>query len=436
MLEDEEIIEILNDWNFWSREQNTGIVRNEYLSCLRKLSGTKEIIDVTGVRRCGKSTILKQLIKDMISKGAKKEKMLYVNFEEVQFEPELSLQFLQRVYLAYQKYVNRAEESCIFLDEIQNIPKWEKWVRTIYDKHDGKIKVFVSGSSANLLRSELSSTLTGRHITLEIYPLSFKEFLSFKGMDITSKQGAILRSKQIRMLFVDYLEKGGFPEAVLRDDAATLLGQYFDDIVYRDVAERHKIREINIVRSIAIYLFTNTSKYFTYNKIKNSLPSKPSLETVIKYIDYLESAFLVFSVPIYSYKTMEQLRQPRKVYCIDTGMRNAICFRFRENLGQLAENCVYLELRRRKKEVYYWKDRYNEVDFVIKEGMKPSELIQVCWNLKDKSTRDREVKGLLKGMSEFGLDRGLIISEDYEGTETIGKKKIVYVALWKWMLGF
>lgn len=285
MLEDEEIIEILNDWNFWSREQNTGIVRNEYLSCLRKLSGTKEIIDVTGVRRCGKSTILKQLIKDMISKGAKKEKMLYVNFEEVQFEPELSLQFLQRVYLAYQKYVNRAEESCIFLDEIQNIPKWEKWVRTIYDKHDGKIKVFVSGSSANLLRSELSSTLTGRHITLEIYPLSFKEFLSFKGMDITSKQGAILRSKQIRMLFVDYLEKGGFPEAVLRDDAATLLGQYFDDIVYRDVAERHKIREINIVRSIAIYLFTNTSKYFTYNKIKNSLPSKPSLETVIKYIE-------------------------------------------------------------------------------------------------------------------------------------------------------
>ena len=435
MLTDEEIIEILYEWNFWRKEQNTGIVRKGYVECLRKYSKAKEIIDITGVRRCGKSTLMKQLMKDMISGGTERERILYVNFDEVMFEAELSVELMERIYSAYQKYVNREEESYIFLDEVQNIPKWEKWVRTAYDKHDGRIKIFVSGSSANLLKSELSSILTGRHLTLEIYPLSFREYLTFKGIDVKSKQDAVLQSKKIKMMIIDYLEKGGFPEAVLRDDSKVLLKQYFDDIIYRDIAERHKIREINIVRNIAIFLLTNTSKYFTYNKIKNSMPMKPSLETVIKYIDYLDSAFLTFSVPIFSYKVTEQFQHPRKTYCIDTGLRNAVCFRFRENLGQLAENCVYLELRRRKKEVYYWNDRYNEVDFVVKEGLRVSELIQVCWNLMDKHTKKREVKGIMRGMEEFGLERGLIISENYEGIETSGDKKIIYVPLWKWLLG-
>ncbi len=434
MLTDEEIIEILYEWNFWRREQNTGILRKGYVERLRKYSKAKEIIDITGVRRCGKSTLMKQLMKDMISRGTGNEKILYVNFDEVLFDAELSVELMERIYSAYQKYIYRGEEAYLFLDEVQNVPKWEKWVRTAYDKHEGRIKIFVSGSSANLLKSELSSVLTGRHMTVEIYPLSFREYLTFKGIDVRSEKDAVIQSKKIKMMIHDYLEKGGFPEAVLRDDSATLLKQYFDDIIYRDIAERHKVREINVVRNLALFLLTNTSKYFTYNKIKNAMQMKPSLETVIKYVDYLDSAFLTFSVPIFSYKVTEQIQHPRKTYCIDTGLRNAVCFRFRENLGQLAENCVYLELRRRKKEVYYWADRYNEVDFVVKEGLRPSELIQVSWNIEDKYTKEREVKGIMRGMEEFGLKSGLIISENFEGMETIGDKKIVYVPLWKWLL--
>ncbi len=432
MLKDEEIIEILGDWNFWKEDRTTGIIRTEYLEKLKSLANSKEIIDITGVRRSGKSTLMKQLIHELILSGTKKEHTLYVNFEEAQFEPELSLQFLERIFGAYKKYINRDEEAYIFLDEIQNIDKWEKWVRTAYDKYEGKIKIFVSGSSAGLLRSELSATLTGRHMSFEVYPLSFREFLYFKGITVENERSIILESKKIKLMLMDYLEFGGFPEAVLRTDAKDILKQYFDDIVFRDVGKRHKIREIGTVRSVAVYLLSNISKYFTYNKLKNSIPSNPSLETVINYIDYLESAFLIFNVPVFSYKVKEQMQHPRKIYCIDTGMRNAVSFRFRENLGQIAENAVFLELKRNGKDVHYWMDGQSEVDFVVRTGLKPTELIQVCWNLDE--AMDREVKGLLKAMEEFKLKQGIIISENLEKEETINGKKIFFVPLWKWLL--
>lgn len=439
MLRKEEILEIVKDWNYWDRDVESKIFHR--VSYVKKILGflkTKEVVVLKGVRRSGKSTLLKQLVSDLCRQGVSKDQILIVNFEDSRFYPHLGLDLLERIFETYRTFVNQKKKCFVFLDEVHYVPMWEKWVRRYRDLYPDEVKIIVTGSSSKLLDSEYATALTGRTLPVTVFPLSFREYAEFNGLKLgKGPLDIISKKKEIVVLLKDYIEYGGFPE-FLSIKEKRLLESYLDDILYKDILERYSIRDTKLIRGIALYLLANVSKEYTYNSLRKTFNA--SLDLVRQYVSYMESAYLIFSMNMFSYSLKEQEVNPRKIYCIDTGLRNVMGFKFSQDYGRLYENVVFLELNRRTEdslsEIYYWKNGKLEVDFLIKEGLKPKQLIQVCWNIEDQDTKKRELKGLLTGMKEFKLKKGLVITEDFEGEETIDKKKIKYVPLWKWLLDY
>ncbi len=330
----------------------------------------------------------------------------------------------------------------IFLDEVQRIGEWEKYIRSIYDEFKGKIKIFISGSTSKLTSSELSFLLTGRHLTTEVYPLSFREFLSFK--NFTEKEFYIEHDiAQLKELLREYIEFGGFPEVVLLSSGKEeLIQTLFTDIINRDILPGTR-RKGEIVEDMAYFLCSNAGKLSSFSKLTGVLEStgiKVSVPTFEKYFSIMKAAFLFFDITIYSYKVKDQMQYPRKIYCIDTGFVNFAGFKFSEDKGRLMENLVALELQRRKSEnplidIFYWKDEQGkEVDFVIREGIKVKQLIQVTFASEDNMIKKREISGLIKAAEEFDCNDLLVITWEYGGVDLMGEKKIVYLPLWKWLL--
>jgi len=322
------------------------------------------------------------------------------------------------------------------LDEIQEVEKWEKWVLSMQELK--KAHLIISGSNAKLLSRELSTLLTGRHLDITVLPISFKEFLKFNNVFIKSKLDFISQEIEIKSFFRDYLEKGGFPEVVLRDNKREILLTYFKDILEKDLIKRYKIRKSEGLKELLNFYFSNVSSLITFSSLEKSL--KISADTIEKFSSYFENAYLLFFLKRFSFKVKEQEKSPRKVYAIDTGLVNAVGFRFSENLGKLAENIAFLELQRKKLKdsdlaIYYWKDeKHQEVDFVIKNKNLVTQLLQICWDLSDIKTREREIKSLIKASEELSCQNLLIITSDYEGEEKIKGKIIKFIPLYKWLL--
>jgi predicted AAA+ superfamily ATPase len=431
-MEKEKLIQVLLEQNRFI--QKVGIFREEYLSVIQKRMKMQETLALVGVRRCGKSTLAQQFL---VRSGVSKEEYLYINLEDPFFSGNLTLNLLDELYNAYSEFTG-VKLKYLVLDEIQNISHWEKWVRL---KQEGGLKIIVTGSSSKLLASEFSTVLSGRSTSLRIYPLSFKELLLFECLNFQDKRELLLQKNKIKSLLRRYLESGGFPRVVLEtsENKKVLLREYYESIVLRDVATRYAIREINLLQSLGVLLLTNISSLVSIGKLasvlQESFKYRMSLDTVSRFLSYFESAYLFFLVPIFSYKIKEQMQYPRKLYSIDLGLRNVVSFRFLEDLGKLAENLVFLELMRREKEIYYWKSPHDkEVDFVLKEGLKVKQLINVSWNVDDVKTKERERTSLLEAMGEFKLKEGLVITEDYEAIEEQNQTKIKYIPLWKWLL--
>ncbi len=418
-----EIIEILKDWNFWDRPLDCGITRPEYLSRIRALLESRQVISITGCRRSGKSYLMRQAAADLIKSGVDSRQILMVNFEDPRFI-KLDVRLLQDIYEAYTEYMPVGSNPYIFLDEIQEVEGWERWVRTFHELK--KAKVCISGSNAKLLSHELGTVLTGRHLDLTVFPLSFKEFLSFRGLP--SANSAALR---------EYLEIGGFPEAVSSAHRQEILLSYFEDILNKDLLRRFRVRKPEQLKSLAKYYLSNNSSQITFNSFEKSF--EISANTAEKFSGYLEDAYLVLFLKRFSFKVKVQEKSPRKAYCIDTGLANSIGFRFSRNWGRLAEAAVFLELKRRQfvaidSELYYWKDpQHREVDFIVKEGVKPAQAIQVCWQTGDLKTKEREIKGLLKAMAELSLKEGVVITEEHEEEQDISGRKIRFIPLVKWL---
>lgn len=350
-----------------------------------------------------------------------------MNFEEPKFSGLLSPEFLQQIYEAYLEIIKPDEKPWIFLDEVQNVPKWERFVRGLHEKKEANI--FISGSTAKLLGKELGTLLTGRWVDMKTYPLDFREFLLFKQMKIESKMDMLSNKVRIKQLLRDYLEFGGFPLVALKEEKEEILRRYFDDIVERDIAMRHKIRKTEKLKALARYYLTNFSSHVSYRRIAKFIGL--SLDSIERYSTYMAEAYLLFFVQKYSYSLKEQEVNPRVVYGIDAGLINITGFRFSDNLGKLYENTVFLSLLEGGKEVYYFKNR-GECDFLIKEGQRIVSAIQVSYEIKE--NREREVNGLLEAMDAFKLKEGLIITEDKEEEERIDGREIVYMPLWKWLL--
>ncbi|MDO8592235.1 MAG: ATP-binding protein [bacterium] len=431
-----EIMAVLDKWNFWSQRIDTGVRRPFYSEKLNKLLRMSEIVALTGVRRGGKSTLILQLIEELIEKGTKPKNTLYLNFEEPNFSDNLNVKFLVRIFDAYLEAFAPKGKIYLFLDEVQMVSGWERFVASLYDRK-ADVKIFVTGSSSKLLMGEISTLLSGRYISEVIYPLSFREFMDFKKENYSP---FLIKSPKLYNYLREYIEFGGFPKVVIEKDdygKKILLVEYFNSILERDILFRHKIKKEKDIREIANFSLANISgKISTYKLEKDLGISNPNSR---RYFEYFKEAFLLQFVPFFSYSVKKQMYNPQKVFSIDTGLRNAVSFKFSEDIGKLLENIVLLELLRKKEKPYYWEGK-TEIDFILRSGYKVSQLINVCYSL-DIKTEEREIRALEEGLAEFE-DAGakLIYWEGKPRTgsprsKLIKHKKIEYVNILDFLLG-
>ncbi|MEA3360253.1 MAG: ATP-binding protein [Thermodesulfobacteriota bacterium] len=431
-----DLLRILSEWNRW---WETGSVSPEltgkkrrYTHELSSLMDAREVKVLTGVRRSGKSTLFYQLIEGLLKdKGIPGNQIMLVNFED-----EALMHFtLEEIYNAYQTHLSPKGKVFLFLDEVQQKVGWERWIRKKYDLKEA-INFLVTGSSASLLSREYATLLTGRNLTTTIYPLSFLEVLHFSGIQIND---IYLVSQEMRNringVLIEYLQEGGFPEVVFQKQnlKRRLLNQYFQDIVYKDIVGRHGCHPTRI-KDLASYLMTNVANPTSLRALRGAFGY--GLNVIGDYLGYLEDAFLIFQVYLFDYSMKKQLVNPRKIYTVDNGIRNAVAFNFSRDEGRLLENAVFMELRRRERDIYYWKDkRGREIDFLIRKELKIESAIQVCSDPNDEKTVRREMSALDSAMKEYDLKEGLIITMNDAGTLKREIGTITLVPLYEWLLG-
>jgi uncharacterized protein len=392
---------------------------------------TQKVISLIGLRRAGKTFYFYQLINNLIEGSINPSQILYINFEDDRILP-LNVKELNTILEAYYElYPENIDETLyLFFDEIQNIDNWELFIRRVHDRKNARI--FITGSSSKLLSKEIATSLRGRTLSYYLFPLSFEEFLRFRQVTLNKDFEYTDARFRVKKLFSEYLYGGGFPEVVLEAEELRqdILRNYFEMFIYRDLVERFSIRNTSLLKSLVKFLITNIGTTFSvnsfYRTIKKDMPV--GKDTLMEYLSYLEDINLVYLVPIFSYSLKKQQVNPRKVYCIDNGLRNAVSFMFSKDEGRLAENLVFLELKRRNKEPYYWKNK-GEVDFVIKD--RDSSLTAINVSYTDEID-ERETKALLEFADEFSpkVKELILLTKDLEKTE--GRIKII--PLWKWLI--
>jgi predicted AAA+ superfamily ATPase len=379
---------------FW--QLDTGIEREQLLEIEGVISLPHAII-ISGLRRVGKSTLLAQLAHRL-----GQDKSYYLNFEDDRF---LGFQSEDANDL-YQILVELFGERKVFVvDEVQNVPDWEHFVRRFMDMG---FKFFITGSNASLLSRELGSRLTGRYVDLELFPFSFSEFLRFRQFAVPDLDRlTTVDMARLQQALSEYLQRGGIPDALKYPDLS-LLRTLYDDVLYRDIATRYRINEVRALKELAFYLMSNISSLISFNKLKQSL-RLGSVNTIKNYIEYLENSWLMFTLNVYDYSVKRQQIASKKIYSIDTGLVSEVGFSFSANTGKLLENVAFLALRRKTKEIYYYTTPAGyEVDFYLPES---NQLIQVAQNMDNPDTQEREVRALLDAMRVLKIPRGLILSD-------------------------
>ncbi len=419
-------------WNpFWNNEDKYfGVRKRADFENVLRLAKRKEAIFLSGVRRCGKTSLLFYLIEIFLKEKIPAQNILYLNLDD----ELLRHKKLEEIYLKYKElFPSLKGRIYIFLDEIQNIEDWERFVKNKYDSFED-IKFFITGSKSHIIKSESAALLTGRLIEHELYPLDFKEFLEFNGIEFEDKIKLAQNSVSIKSKFSEYLEFGGFPEVVLEKDERIkylLLKGYFEDIRDKDIIRYFGVKEIKKFENMLFHLISNASNLYSASKLGNIADLSASI--VKNYLDYAELAYLFLSLNHFNYSIKSQITNPRKIYSIDTGFINSVSFKFSENLGRLLENIVFLKLIREDYEIYYHKKKY-ECDFIIKDKNKIINAVQVCKSIESEETKKREIKGLSEAMNLYGLKKGLILTEDEEENFKIKDSEIEVKPIRLWLL--
>jgi len=363
--------------------------------------GSDFITIISGIRRCGKSTLLFQLINNL------GENFAYFNFEDPRvFGFDVGdFTKLEEIF---------ADRDFYFFDEIQNIEKWELFIRKL---HDRKKTICITGSNASLLSKELGTRLTGRNVQKELFPFDYAEFCKYLNLEYNQKS------------LEEYLTLGGFPTYLNTRDI-TYLQQLFKDILYRDIIVRYGVRNTKVIESIALFLISNVAKEFSFTSIKNTF-NVGSANSVVDYVSWFEDSYLLFSVPRFSWSLKSISVSPKKVYTIDTGFIAANSSSFSADKGRLFENMVFLHLRRTCKEMYYFKEK-GECDFLVKEKNTVKECIQVCYQLSS-DNQDREINGLLEAMKMFSHKKGTLITLNQNDSLVFEDKVITVISADKWL---
>ncbi|GAB4543500.1 MAG: ATP-binding protein [Thermodesulfovibrionia bacterium] len=398
---------------------------------------TGKVISITGVRRSGKTYMLFETIKGLLSSGIPKKRILYINFEDERFD--LRLQELDLILQSYRELYPdiRLSECYLFFDEVQNIQGWERFIRRLHDKVTRNI--FITGSSSRLLSREIATTLRGRTLTYEIFPLSFAEFLRFHDIEIDI-YNPVTKARIIN-LFEQFLLYGGFPEIIGLADIQLrnkILQEYLDVMLYRDLIERFNISNISVLRYFLKRVFENITSPLSVNKIYNELRSqgyKLGKNTLYEFLDAAEAIYLFLIIKKYHGSVLKQELGEKKAYAIDNGLLNAITYKFSKDLGKLLENTIFLELCKRGdgENTYFYKNK-KEVDFIIIERERVNEIIQVSYSISDRITLKREIEGLMTACKTFGIKEARLITYSEEDELVEGGIKINIIPAYKWIL--
>ena len=393
-----------------------------------------KVITLVGARRSGKTYVLFNLMDRLIKSGVDFRNILYVNFEDERID--IKHNELDLILKAYNElYPDIRNKDCyLFFDEIQNIDNWERFIRRVYDSVTKNI--FITGSNSKFLSSDIATSLRGRTVSFGVFPLSFKEYLRFGKVEIDIYSSKSL--SKINNYLLRFLKNGGFPEVFDYDDNMRnrTLQEYFNVMIYRDMIERYKIKNTAVLKYFLKRILASATKQFSVNTIYNELQSsgfKIGKNQLYEFLEACQNIFLAFVLNKYTYKLVARELGERKIYAIDNGLLNAVSFKFSDDIGKTMEQAVFLELKRRGREVYFYKEKY-ECDFVVKDRHSVTEVIQVSSTLTDKKTAEREIRGITEACRHFGLKKGIIITGDeFQDIESDGLK-VRNVPLYRWLL--
>ncbi|MFA4646383.1 ATP-binding protein [Pyrococcus kukulkanii] len=394
-------------------------------------------VSVYGLRRTGKTYLLYLAMKRLIDEGLPIERIFYVNFEDERLAG-LSAKDLSTIVQLYYKHNPDADMMYLFLDEVQTVEGWERFVRRLLERK--RARIFITGSSSELLSREIATSLRGRTLSFQLFPLSFREFLTFKGFEIEKPLTERRRGILLRLL-EEYVEYGGFPGIVDYSPPLKIrtLQEYLDLIVYRDLVERYGIEKVSALKALIRVLTRNFARKVSVRKLHSLVSStgiKVSRPTLAEYLTYLEDIGFVLPVRRYHPSEIESLRSQPKLYIADVGFATALGVR---DVGYRIENIIAIELLRRKHyfeprlEIYYWGDERGEVDFVVSLGGRVKELIQVSYAVDEPQTREREIRALLRASRVLNCPNLTIITWEEEGVKEINGKRVYFVPLWRWL---
>jgi predicted AAA+ superfamily ATPase len=403
--------------SFWKRD--IGIPRDK-LAMVEQAASLPHAVIISGLRRVGKSTLLAQMAHRL-----GKDVFYYLNFEDDRF---LGFQADDANDL-YQTLVDLFGERKVFvIDEIQNISGWEHFVRRFMEMD---FKFYITGSNASLLSRELGTRLTGRYVPIELFPFSFREFLHFRGQPAPDLQRMTTANKGILKSALDaYLKMGGIPDA-LKYPELPLLRTLYDDVLYRDIATRHHLDAVTALKELAFFLISNPANLVSFNKLKDQF-HLGSVNTIKSYIDYMANSWLVFTMNLYDFSVKRQQIAAKKIYCIDSGLSNAVGFGFSPNTGKLLENLVFLTLRQQAKELFYYTTPGGlEVDFYLPERQ---QLVQVTQTLENPTTRERELRALAEAVQSIKVKSAMILSNSNEDGFELNGVSVEVRSTAEWLL--
>ena len=395
-------------------------IKREVLDHIVSKINLPHIIVLTGIRRCGKSTLLRQIIDDTYNN----DDFYYINFEDERLFNFNAKDFNQ-IYEALIELFG--DKKTFFIDEIQNVSNFENFVRRFYDNG---YKFYITGSNAKLLSKEIGTKLTGRHLDIIVKPFSFKEFMTFKGIQFDENVIYKTESRaKIKSLFQEYLFGGSMPEYVMYKDKELLM-QTYEDIIIKDIVVRYNIENVIRLKELYQYTITNFSNKFSFNSLKRIIDFG-SVNTIKLHLGYLCETHLAKMITKFDYSMKKQLINEKKLYVIDNGFISAISTRITKDKGWLLENLVFNRLTD-DFEIFYHSGK-SECDFILVERNKIKTAMQVTWELNE-TNRDREINGLVEAMQTYDLKSGLLLTYDQEEEIIIDLKKIHIKPIWKWLL--
>jgi len=392
-----------------------------------------KIVSLVGVRRSGKTSILYQLVEDLRTR-VNPTSIVYVNFEDDRLFP-LELAHLDDLMEAYYELypLNRDQKVWLFLDEIQNVLNWELFVRRIYDTLN--LEIFITGSSSKLLGAEIATALRGRTITYEVFPFSFREYLRYRDIKINLHSSKLLSFAA--NAFEDYIIHGGFAETIdaTPDVRTRILSDYADLIIYKDIVERHGIKNLALMKHLVKYCFTNMASSASMTRLYNDFKSqgfKLGKDTLFEYFSFLNDAFAVFSIPVFRNSVREEQRNPKKIYAVDNAFKSIFDASLSPDYGRLYENVTFLHLRRQTREVFYFLQQ-QEVDFYCQ--VRGRRIVaNVCLDIHAPDKRKKELNGLAEALAYFNCDQGWLLTRSHEETVVHDGSTIYILPLWKWLV--